>query len=137
MVAIGFYLAGWFPQMAQVERIGKPVWKLLEPLARKMMPINTPARALVYGMAWGWLPCGMVYMVLLMSMTAGSSIQAAYMMLAFGIGTLPTLLSAGVMASWVRRFAGSAKTRQIIGLLIVVMALASLLIGAGDAHHHH
>ncbi len=137
MVCIGFYLAGWFPQMAQVERVGQPIWRRLEPVARKMMPINTPVRALTYGMAWGWLPCGMVYMVLLMTITAGSSIQGAYMMLAFGIGTLPTMLSAGIMASWVRRFAGSTKTRQIIGLLIVLMAIASLFIGVGDGHHHH
>lgn len=56
MVAIGFYLAGWFPQMARVEKIGQPVWRILQPFARKMMPINSTGRALLYGMAWGWLP---------------------------------------------------------------------------------
>lgn len=137
MVAIGFYLAGWFPQMANVERIGQPVWRRLEPLARKMMPINSPARALLYGMAWGWLPCGMVYMVLLMTVTAGSAAQGGYMMLAFGIGTLPSMLSAGVMAGWIRRMAGSAQARQIIGMIIIMMALASLFITVDPAHHHH
>ena len=137
MVAIGFYLAGWFPQMAQVERLGQPVWRRLEPLAKKMMPINSSWRALLYGMAWGWLPCGMVYMVLLMTVTAGSALQGGYMMLAFGVGTLPTMLSAGVMAIWIRRLASSATTRQVIGVLIIIMALASLFIGVGDEHHHH
>ena len=137
MVAIGFYLAGWFPQLARVERIGHPVWKRLEPFARKMMPINTPWRALFYGMAWGWLPCGLVYVVLLMTVTAGSSIQGANMMLAFGLGTLPTMLSAGIMTTWVRRMANSQATRQVIGLIIVVSALASLFIGVGDVHSHH
>ena len=137
MVAIGLYLAGWFPQMAQVERLGQPVWRRLEPLARKMMPINSPGRALLYGMAWGWLPCGMVYMVLLMTVTAGSALQGGYMMLAFAIGTLPSMVSAGVMAGWIRRLAASQQARQAIGLIIILMALASLFIGEGDAHHHH
>lgn len=137
MVAIGFYLAGWFPQMARVEKIGQPIWKRVEPIARKLMPINSSSRALVYGMAWGWLPCGLVYVVLLMTVTAGSAIQGASMMMAFGLGTLPTMLSAGVMASWVRRFTQSARTRQIIGILIIVMAIASLFIGVGDGEHHH
>lgn len=137
MVAIGFYLAGWFPQLAQMERIGRPVWKAVEPYARKLMPVNTPLKALIYGFTWGWLPCGLVYMVLLMSVTAGSAVQGASMMLAFGLGTLPTMMSAGIMASWITRFTRSKLTRQIIGLIIVLMAIASLFIGGGDEHHHH
>jgi len=137
MVAIGFYLAGWFPQLARVEHLGQPVWRRLEPLARKMMPINSIWRALLYGMAWGWLPCGMVYMVLFMTVTAGSAVQGGMMMLAFGLGTLPSMLSAGIMATWIRRLARSPRARQLIGLVIIVMALASLFINVGDMHHHH
>ncbi len=137
MVAIGFYLAGWFPQMARVERLGQPVWRRLEPVAKKMIPVNTPGRALLYGMAWGWLPCGMVYMVLLMTVTSGSAVQGGYMMLAFGLGTLPSMFSAGVMAGWIRRLAGSPGTRQAIGMLITLMAIASLFVDVDQAHHHH
>lgn len=137
MVLIGFYLAGWFPQLAQLERIGRPVWRTIEPFARKLMPINTPLKALTYGVAWGWLPCGLVYVVLLMAITAGSALQGASMMLAFGLGTLPSMMSAGIMASWISRFSRSALTRQIIGLLIITLAMASLFIGGGDAPHHH
>ena len=137
MVAIGLYLAGWFPQVAQLERVGRPVWQHIEPYARKLMPVNTPLKALIYGIAWGWLPCGLVYVVLLMTVTAGSAMQGASMMLAFGLGTLPTMMSAGIMASWISRFSRSQLTRQIIGLIIVAMAVASLFIGGGDVHHHH
>lgn len=136
MVAIGLYLAGWFPQLVKLERIGQPVWRTIEPFARKMMPINSPLRALVYGMTWGWLPCGLVYVVLLMAVAAGSAIQGSLMMMAFGIGTLPTLFSVGIMATWFRRYAGSDKMRQLIGIIIIVMALASLLIGTADTQHH-
>ena len=137
MAAIGFYLAGWFPQLVVLERIGKPIWHRLEPLARKMMPINSPVRALLYGMAWGWLPCGLVYVVLLMTVTSGSALAGSLMMLAFGLGTLPTILSVGIMATWVRRFASSQTTRQVIGLIIIIMAIASLFFTTGGEHHHH
>jgi len=137
MAAIGFYLAGWFPQLVLVEHIGKPVWSRLEPMARKMMPINSPIRALLYGMAWGWLPCGLVYVVLLMTVTSGSALHGSMMMLAFGLGTLPTILSVGIMATWVRRFASSQSTRQLIGIIIIIMAIASLFLSTGGDHHHH
>jgi sulfite exporter TauE/SafE len=137
MLAIGFYLAGWFPQLARVEHMGQPLWRRLQPIGRKLMPVNTPWRALVYGMVWGWLPCGMVYMVLLMTVTAGSAIQGGSMMLVFGLGTLPSMLSAGFMAGWIRRLAASVNYRRVIGIIIIVSALLSLLFTGDSGHHHH
>ena len=125
MVAIGLYLAGWLPQLAIVEKIGVPVWKKLEPLGRKLLPVASLPKAMAYGLIWGWLPCGLVYFVLLWALTAGNAAQGALTMLAFGIGTLPTLLATGFMTSWLTRFA---------------MAIGSLFIPMGDqitGHHHH
>lgn len=139
MALIGLYLAGWFPQLIKLEKIGQPVWKQIEPITRRLMPIKTPGQALIYGMLWGWLPCGLVYVVLLMTVTAGSGVQGGLMMAAFGLGTLPSMLSAGVMLSWVRRLGHSQRTRQLMGLILVITALATLFVGgdAGQQHHHH
>lgn len=135
MVAIGLYLTGWLPQLASVEKIGIPVWKRLEPLGRKLVPVVSLPRALAYGLVWGWLPCGLVYFVLIWALTAGDAIHGALTMLAFGLGTLPTLIAAGFMTSWITRFARSARARQVVGLLIIAMAIGSLFIPM--AHHHH
>ena len=140
MVAIGLYLAGWLPQLAIVEKIGVPVWKKLEPVGRKLLPVASLPKAMAYGLIWGWLPCGLVYFVLLWALTAGNAAQGALTMLAFGIGTLPTLLATGFMTSWLTRFARSTRARQLVGLLIVAMAIGSLFIPMGDqmtGHHHH
>jgi len=134
MVAIGLYLTGWLPQLASVEKIGIPVWKRLEPLGRKLVPVVSLPRALAYGLVWGWLPCGLVYFVLIWALTAGDAINGALTMLAFGLGTLPTLIAAGFMTSWITRFARSARARQVVGLLIIAMAIGSLFIPM--AHHH-
>ena len=139
MVAIGLYLAGWLPQLAIVEKIGVPVWKKLEPVGRKLLPVASLPKALAYGLIWGWLPCGLVYFVLLWALTAGTAVEGALTMLAFGIGTMPTLLTTGFMTSWLTRFARSSRARQVVGLLIIAMAVGSLYLPMGDhlpGHHH-
>ncbi len=140
MVAIGLYLAGWLPQLAIVEKIGVPVWKKLEPVGRKLLPVASLPKALAYGLIWGWLPCGLVYFVLLWALTAGTAVQGALTMLAFGIGTMPTLLATGFMTSWLTRFARSSTARQVVGLIIIAMAIGSLYLPIGDhlaGHQHH
>ncbi len=140
IILIGLYLGGWFPQLIRLEKLGQPVWRRVEPVARRLMPVKTPAQALLYGMLWGWLPCGLVYVVLLMTVTSGSATQGALMMAAFGLGTLPAMLSAGVMLGWVRRFGQSKRTRQVIGAVLVISAIISLFLGGADGgheHHHH
>ena len=137
MIAIGLYLAGWLPQLSKVERIGAPVWKRLEPIGRRLVPVNTMPRALVYGLVWGWLPCGMVYFVLVWALTSGSAAQGALTMAAFGLGTLPSLLAAGLAMSWLQRFTQSKMTRQLVGVLVIAMAVGSLLMPMGGHKQGH
>ena len=140
MVAIGLYLAGWVPQLAVIEKMGVPVWKKLEPIGRKLLPVASLPKALAYGIIWGWLPCGLVYFVLVWALTAGNAVQGALTMLAFGLGTLPTLLATGFMTSWLTRFARSSTARQVVGLAIIAMAIGSLFLPMRDqmaGHHHH
>jgi sulfite exporter TauE/SafE len=136
MVAVGLYLTGWLPQLAIIEKIGIPIWKTLEPIGRKLVPVASLPKALAYGLIWGWLPCGLVYFVLIWALTAGDAIHGALTMLAFGLGTLPTLITAGFMTSWITRFSHSSGARQVIGLLIIAMAIGSLFIPM-EHHHHH
>ncbi len=135
MIAIGLYLTGWMPQLASVEKMGIPIWKHLEPIGRKLVPVASIPKALAYGLIWGWLPCGLVYFVLIWALTAGDAINGALIMLSFGLGTLPTLITAGFMTSWVTRFAHSTRARQIVGLLIIFMAIGSLFIPMDHGQH--
>lgn len=135
MIAVGLYLTGWLPQLASVEKIGIPVWKRLEPIGRKLVPVASLPKALAYGLIWGWLPCGLVYFVLIWALTSGDAVLGGLTMLAFGAGTLPTLITAGFMTSWITRFAHSKKARQVVGLLIIAMAIGSLFIPMEHSHH--
>jgi len=91
MVALGFYLTGWWSGLAALERIGGKIWRRIEPLGRRLLPVNHSAKAFLIGLLWGWLPCGMVYAALAWSLSAGGGANGAALMAAFGLGTMPML----------------------------------------------
>lgn len=135
MIVTGLYLSGWMPQLSRVEKIGIPLWKKLEPLSRRFLPLNTLTRALTYGLVWGWLPCGLVYFVLLTAIANADVQFGALLMLSFGLGTLPTLMTAGLVASSLHYFVTRPFIKQATGLLIIGLAIASLFVPM--EHHHH
>lgn len=128
LAGIGLYLAGWFPRFALIERIGAPVWRKLEPLGRKLLPVRTPGGALLYGVIWGWLPCGLVYTTLLLTLAAPGPRQGALFMLAFGLGTLPAVASAGILTGWVTRLTRLPYLRPVVGSLLIAMAIATVML---------
>lgn len=111
LVLVGLYLVGADRLLAPLEALGRPLWRRLQPLAAGLMPARTLPRAYLAGLAWGWLPCAMVYAALAAAAFAGGAAAGALAMVAFGFGTLPFLLGAGWLASrlreW-RRAAGAA-----------------------------
>jgi sulfite exporter TauE/SafE len=134
MIALGLYLGGWWSALVHLERVGGRLWRHLEPLGRPFLPPRGPAQALVLGLVWGWLPCGLVYSVLAWSMASGGAVPGALLMLAFGLGTAPTLLAMGSAARWVAQVTRHRRVRQAVGLVIVLAGLAMLL--TPGAHHH-
>ncbi|OOZ42346.1 hypothetical protein BOW53_00455 [Solemya pervernicosa gill symbiont] len=128
MAAIGLYLAGWFPRFAMIEKIGIPLWNRLEPIGRRLLPVSSPLQALLYGVIWGWLPCGLVYTALIWTISAGSALNGALFMLLFGVGTLPAVTSAGMLAGTITRYAQYPLARRIAGSMLIVMALVGPLV---------
>ncbi|BAO44183.1 sulfite exporter TauE/SafE family protein [Thiolapillus brandeum] len=128
MVAVGFYLAGWFPGLAYIERAGAPVWRKLEPLGRKLLPVQSAWQALLYGLIWGWLPCGLVYSALFIALGQGSAFQGGVFMFSFGLGTLPAVMAMGIFAEQILRFARNPRMRIMAGIALIVFALTGLII---------
>ena len=85
--------------------------------------MNTLPRAALFGMLWGWIPCGMVYAMLLSAMSAGSAATGMLTMLAFGLGTLPMMIAAGWAAGSVQRFTRNSRVRMVAGAAVVAMGL--------------
>jgi len=132
LVLLGLYIAGLSQAVRWIEALGGALWRRLQPGLGRWLPIRSLGGALAAGAIWGWLPCGLVYSVLVSALASGRSGQGALLMLAFGIGTLPNLLAMGWAAEHVRRFARSAWVKRGAGSLIVgfgVFGLANLLPG--------
>jgi len=140
MLGIGLYLAGWFPRFAEIEKLGQPVWRKLEPVGQKLLPVRTPSHAFLFGLIWGWLPCGLVYSALLWSASTGSASNGALFMLMFGAGTLPAVMTAGIVSGWLIRLTRMPHLRTLVGLSIIALALVSLFLNlehAGINSHQH
>ena len=141
MLGVGLYLAGLFKRFALVERIGLPVWRRIEPIAKRFMPAQTFGAALALGALWGWMPCGLVYAALVVALGTGSASSGALAMIAFGAGTLPTLLAMGVLAAQLAVFTRRAWVKRSAGIAIVVfgtfhVVAASAQIGAPHGSTH-
>ena len=134
MILMGLYLNGWWRVLVRVEQAGSIVWQRLEPLGRKLLPVQRPGQALMLGMLWGWLPCGLVYSVLIWTLISGGAKEGAMLMMSFGAGTLPNLLAMGVFAvllqklvqqSWVKQLSGG--TVMLFGIYMLWRAIAALI----------
>ena len=126
LVALGLYLLGVTRALAFSERFGARLWCHLQPLTRRYLPARTMAQAFPLGVLWGWLPCGLVYSVLVTALASGSSASGAAMMLAFGLGTLPNLLLAGLLAVRLKASAAKPAVRFSAGLLVLCFGLWGL-----------
>ena len=142
MILFGVYLAGWRHTLLFLEKAGARLWKYLEPLGRRWLPVRHAGQAFLLGLVWGWLPCGMVYAALAMALASGSAAGGAMTMLAFGLGTLPTLLTVGLAYNALRRFLQDRRVRIAAGILVILLGLLMMFAspgGHGDhiGHHHH
>jgi sulfite exporter TauE/SafE len=126
LAALGLHLMGVTRALARVEAAGQGLWRRLQPLTRRLMPLDSPAKLFALGGLWGWLPCGMVYSVLVTAMLSGSAASGASVMLAFGLGTLPMLLSLGLAGARLRTFLQTPLARRAAGLIVLAFAVLAL-----------
>ncbi len=127
LIALGLHLAGIWSGVLVLEAAGGGVWKRLQPVFKKLVPIQSVAQAFAAGMVWGWLPCGLVYSALIAALVSGSMQQGGLTMLAFGVGTLPNLLLMGVFASRLQSLFARRGVKLFAGLSIVALGVLGLL----------
>jgi uncharacterized protein len=144
LLAIGATLFGRAAWLKRLEPLGLGIWRLVGPYARRVYPPRSGTQALLAGLAWGWIPCGMVYGALPLALVAGGAAQGALVMLAFGIGTLPNMLAVDVAVTHIRGTQrGGALTgarawlKPAAGAVIVVFGLSGLAHAARMAGAVH
>lgn len=139
LIAMGLYLANWWRGITKLEIAGNYLWTYLQPLGKRFLPVDNLSKALMLGAVWGWLPCGLVYAALALAITQPSPWLSAGGMLAFGIGTLPAVLIAGVAAQQLTRVLQKRNVRMGLAVIMIAYGLWTIFgnLGHHPDHHQH
>lgn len=139
VVAIGLNLLFDWQLTRFLETAGAGLWRKMSRLARHVLPADTAPRALAAGFVWGALPCGLVYSAVAIATVTGDAWSGIATMLAFWLGTLPTLLLAGTSAKVLQRLKSRKLLRRIAGILVILVGLAALapLHNNSSGHEQH
>lgn len=134
------FLFNW-QTLAGIERLGAKVWKLVLPIAVWASSLPGGTGRLLLGLCWGLLPCGLVYSVLLTASAAGSPVSGAAVMLAFGAGTLPSMLGMSLAAPALAALLSDKWTKKLMGAALILLAVLSVSLMVvkmqGQAEHRH
>jgi sulfite exporter TauE/SafE len=132
LAAAARLLFGW-RLLDPLESAGSGLWRRIAPWAGRQGRSGGLGGAVGLGLAWGWLPCGMTYSMLLLAATTASVPTGAAVMLAFGLGTLPSMVTATVAFERMARLLSSRATlRNVAGILLLAFGLWT----AGNALWH-
>ncbi|WP_297829992.1 sulfite exporter TauE/SafE family protein [Thermomonas sp.] len=105
---------------------GHWLWRALRPLQRRLLPANTPMRRLLLGMLWGWMPCGLSSTLLAAAWLTASPVHGALTMAAFGLGTLPVMVSLTWAGARIGQRLQRGAFRRIAGTLVILAGLLTL-----------
>lgn len=126
MLGIGLHIANFSNKVLLIENIGRFFNPLLAPLKNRILPIDSVAKCLLYGLVWGFLPCGLVYTALTLALTAPSPMVGGATMLAFGVATLPALIGMTAVNGKLANVLKAKKVRVFFGIFIIIMAILQL-----------
>ncbi|SFV85435.1 Heavy-metal-associated domain (N-terminus) and membrane-bounded cytochrome biogenesis cycZ-like domain, possible membrane copper tolerance protein [hydrothermal vent metagenome] len=126
MVLVGLYIGNWYAGIQVLEKMGAKFWVKLQPIRRKFLPVTCLKQAFLLGLLWGGMPCGLVYGALSFAMFSGSFVEGGTIMLAFGMGTLPSLLLMAGFSSQLNEASRRPVVRKLSGVLIIVLGLVAL-----------
>jgi len=115
------YLFDW-KGIDLIERWGSQVWRKISPQAVRFAAKPGPANRLMLGLCWGFLPCGLVYTMLLTAASTANALMGAAVMIAFGLGTLPSMLGLTLAAPSLAAILRDREFRRFIGLSLVFLA---------------
>ena len=123
LLLLALYIGGWWRVLVHLESLGRLLWNRISPIAKHFLPFRSPLQAFPYGVVWGWLPCGLVYSTLTWSLASGSPLDGALVMVFFGMGTLPALLTLSGSGNALKTFLSNSRVRKWVALSLLIFAL--------------
>ena len=91
LFAMGLYALGLWRGLRHWENGALRLWQPVLGQLRKL-DLQHSSHRLLAGVAWGLIPCGMVYSAMGLAVASGGPVQGGLVMFSFGLGTLPFVL---------------------------------------------
>lgn len=129
LVIMGLYGLGLRGPNQAIERLFSPISRPLLVLNKRLLPIDSSRKALLWGALWGLLPCGLVYTALVWSLTLPSPMAASLGMLCFGLGTLPAALGSGYLGLKLTLWLKRGWLGKLSGALLLAMGWLAIALG--------
>jgi hypothetical protein len=126
LIWIGLSTAGFLPSPALFDRWAAPVANAVI-AASRALPTGATAAPIVVGVAWGFMPCAMVYAALFAAMLQGTVSGSAVLMVGFGLATVTPVLVASFGLANLRQ-AARGRLRLPVGLAIACCGVISISI---------
>ena len=126
LLMMALYISRLWFGLLTLEKLGQYIWRPLQPVAKNLLPLDNSAKAYLYGLCWGALPCGLVYSTLGWSLASGSAVNGSLIMLSFGAGTLPAILLTGSAAAILTQFKNNIAIRYVAALLLAGYGLYTI-----------
>lgn len=124
-LAAGIALVSGKSALASLERLLRPIGLLIRKRTAPWVGATGFKSFIALGLAWGLVPCGLVYGALALAATSGGALAGGAMMFYFGLGTLPALMLVG-LASRAARTLSSPFFRRAAGTLLVIAGAVQL-----------
>lgn len=111
----------------------KPLYKIIGKVKQKLgVYLHKKSNKAIFSIGFfnGFLPCGLVYMALIGSISTGNAFQGAFYMTLFGVGTIPMMTAAVLLGNFVN-LAIRTKIQKVIPVLVVIIGILFILRGLG------
>jgi len=135
LIGMGLYVADWWRGLVVLEQTGARLWQPVQRLSSGLLPARRWYQGLALGLCWGLMPCGLIYSALAWAATRQDAAEAALLMLLFGIGTLPAMLSTSLGAAKIQAFLRLRGLKIVIALLLIFSGLWTLYITYQHGSH--
>ncbi len=126
VILVGLGTAGLFGWLNAAKLDFPGPMQLMTAATGQLRKLPPALAALPLGLLFGFIPCGYLYAVAITAAQSASVTTGALMLLAFGLGTTPSLFFFGSAAHWL---SGKARTwmLRIAGLVVAGMGVVNLL----------
>ncbi len=126
LLLLGTRLALGTPGLAWLQRAGANAFGVVLPVVRPLLQRPGAVGRVTLGLIWGLVPCALVYSVLPLALFAGGAWQGGAAMLAFGLGTVPNLLAAGMLLDRAKRVFEGKWLRYVAAAVLIAFSLIGI-----------